>query len=192
MQVPCFCSQHLVFAPGSSEVAVGFFGLFVFFGEGVQNLPQLLMRTVIFSPISFLCISLLEERCCPGAGTIAKGPSLSQLRCAPTPNTAVGWCEPRCDLFACQFKAFFSLKSSNSQHWTSSVCNPLSLGPGLSRCRVVCLLIGESSQDSVFESLWIFFPRDLSLSLSLALSHTHSLTLCLAHLPCTLFPFKPV
>ena len=34
--VPHICSQHPVFAPGSSKVAVGFFGLFVAF---VQNLP---------------------------------------------------------------------------------------------------------------------------------------------------------
>ena len=39
MQVPCFCSQQLVFAPGSSEVAVGFFGLFVFFFFGPEFAP---------------------------------------------------------------------------------------------------------------------------------------------------------
>ena len=45
------------------KVTVGFFGLFVCF---VQNLPQLRMDIVIFSPIPFLCILLLEERCDQG------------------------------------------------------------------------------------------------------------------------------
>ena len=40
--------QYPAFAPGSSKVAVGFLGLFVSF---VQNLPQLNMHAVIFSPI---------------------------------------------------------------------------------------------------------------------------------------------
>ena len=57
--VTCFCSRHPVFALGSSEVAVGFFGLFVSF---VQNLPRLYMHAVIFSPIWFLCILFLQER----------------------------------------------------------------------------------------------------------------------------------
>ena len=47
------------FAPGSSEVEIGCFGLFVSF---VQNLSQLYRHAVIFSPMWFLCISLLEER----------------------------------------------------------------------------------------------------------------------------------
>ena len=59
--VPCFCSQHPVFAPGSSEVAVGIFGLFVSFGSRIC--PSCPMHTVIFSSIQFLCILLLEERC---------------------------------------------------------------------------------------------------------------------------------
>ena len=48
--------QYPVFAPGSSEVAVG--GFFVLFGLVwvflylvVQNLPQLHMHSVIFSPL---------------------------------------------------------------------------------------------------------------------------------------------
>ena len=49
-QYPAFVPA---FAPGSSKVAVGFSGLFVSF---VQNLPQLGMQAVIFSPIQFLCI----------------------------------------------------------------------------------------------------------------------------------------
>ena len=72
--VPCFCSWPPAFAPGSSKGAVGFFGLFLSF---VQNLPQHAhscpnmqccpnMHTVIFSPIQFLCILLLEERCVQG------------------------------------------------------------------------------------------------------------------------------
>ena len=57
--VPCFCSQHPGFALGSSEVEIGCFGLFVSF---VQNLSQLHRHAVIFSPMWFLCILLLEER----------------------------------------------------------------------------------------------------------------------------------
>ena len=53
-------AQSPAFAPGSSKAAVGFFGLFVSF---VQNLHQLSMRTVMFSPIQLFCILLLEERC---------------------------------------------------------------------------------------------------------------------------------
>ena len=41
-------TQDSAFAPGSSKLAVGLLGLFVSF---VQNLPQLHMYTVIFSPI---------------------------------------------------------------------------------------------------------------------------------------------
>ena len=56
-------SQYPVFAPGSSEVAVAYLvSLYL-----VQNLPQLHMRTaqlhmrtVIFSPLKFLCILLME------------------------------------------------------------------------------------------------------------------------------------
>ena len=51
---PCFCS-------GSSEVAVGFFGLFVSF---VHNLPQLCVPAVGFS---------LGE-VCSGASIATKGP----------------------------------------------------------------------------------------------------------------------
>ena len=53
-------AQDPAFAPGSSEVAVGFFWPFLYLV--VQNLPQLCMHAVIFSPF------------CPGAGTAAKGP----------------------------------------------------------------------------------------------------------------------
>ena len=58
-------SQYPVFAPGSSEVAVGYL---VSVYLVVQNLPQLHMctaqlhvRTVIFSPLKFLYILLMEE-----------------------------------------------------------------------------------------------------------------------------------
>ena len=40
-------TQDSAFAPGSSKLAVRLLGLFVYF---VQNLPQLHMYTVIFSP----------------------------------------------------------------------------------------------------------------------------------------------
>ena len=51
-------AQCPAFAPGSSEVAVGFL---VFLYLVVHYLPQLHMPTVIFSPLSFLCILLLKE-----------------------------------------------------------------------------------------------------------------------------------
>ena len=57
------CNGHAqppAFAPLSSKVAVGFSGLFV---SSVQNLPQLRMRAVIFSPIPFPPILLLSKRC---------------------------------------------------------------------------------------------------------------------------------
>ena len=52
--------QYPAFAPSSSKVAFGFFGLLVSF---VQNLPQLPRSAVVFSPVEFLCTLLLEERC---------------------------------------------------------------------------------------------------------------------------------
>ena len=55
-----YFAPDTVFVPGSSKVAVGLFSLCIFW---VQNLLQLLMVTVIFSPIQFPCILLLEERC---------------------------------------------------------------------------------------------------------------------------------
>ena len=51
--------QYPAFAPGSSKVAVGFFGLFVSFGPEFAPTEHAL---VIFSPVQFLCILLLEER----------------------------------------------------------------------------------------------------------------------------------
>ena len=57
-EVPCFCSQHPVFALGSAEVAVALFGPLCLV---VHNLPQLHMHTVSFSPLQFLCILLLEK-----------------------------------------------------------------------------------------------------------------------------------
>jgi len=50
--VPCFCSRLL---------SSGKWGFGLYFG--VQNLPQVCMHTVIFRPISSVCILLLEKRC---------------------------------------------------------------------------------------------------------------------------------
>ena len=61
-------AQHPAFAPDSSEVAVGFFGLFVSF---IYNLPQLPMHTVIFSPIQFLCVFAAPGDICPDASIAA-------------------------------------------------------------------------------------------------------------------------
>ena len=51
-------TQYPAFAPSSSKVVVEQFGLFVSF---VQTSPLLHMQAVIFSPMHFLCILLLEE-----------------------------------------------------------------------------------------------------------------------------------
>ena len=64
-------TQYPAFAPGSSKVAVGPFGLYT------QNLPQLCVHAVIFSLIQLLCISLLKERCVQRRRV--PGPSLSQF-----------------------------------------------------------------------------------------------------------------
>ena len=50
-------AQYPAFAPGSSEVALGFL-VSVYL---VHNLPQLRMHTFIFSPLQFLCILSPEE-----------------------------------------------------------------------------------------------------------------------------------
>ena len=50
-------AQCPAFAPSSSEVAVGVLDFLYL----VHNLPQLDMHTVIFSPLWFLCILLLDE-----------------------------------------------------------------------------------------------------------------------------------
>ena len=80
------CSGHVqypAFAPGSLKVAVGFgfpfSGLFLSF---VQNLSQLHMHAVIFSPIQFLCILLLQKRRVQVQALKQRipGPSLSQHR----------------------------------------------------------------------------------------------------------------
>lgn len=56
-----FCSRHPVFAPGSSKVGSWVvWSLCIFW---VQNLPQLHLHTVIFSPTQFLWVLLLKERC---------------------------------------------------------------------------------------------------------------------------------
>ena len=73
--IPCFCSGQPVFPPSSLEV--GFLGLFVSF---VHNLPQLHTHAVIFSPIQFLCVLLLEEMFIQvhALQQSIPGPSLSQ------------------------------------------------------------------------------------------------------------------
>ena len=54
----CGHAQYPVFAPSSSEVAVGLFLVFLY--PFVCNLPQLHRPTVIFSPLWFLCILLFK------------------------------------------------------------------------------------------------------------------------------------
>ena len=58
--VPCFCSQHRVFAPGSLEVAD--MGFVVSLYLLLRICSNCCMYVVIFSPIQFLYILLLKER----------------------------------------------------------------------------------------------------------------------------------
>ena len=64
-------AQCPAFAPGSSEVAVGFL---VFLYLLVHNLPPLCMHAAIFSPLWFLCILLLEEMFVPVQALQQRGP----------------------------------------------------------------------------------------------------------------------
>ena len=68
--VCCFCSR--LFKSGSW----GFWSLCIFW---VQNLPQLHMHAIMFSPIQFLCILLFKERCVQVQGLQRRvpGPSVS-------------------------------------------------------------------------------------------------------------------
>ena len=56
---PCVCSPHPDFAPGSSKLPLGI----LVSASLLQNLPQMCMHTAPYSPLQFLCILLLEERC---------------------------------------------------------------------------------------------------------------------------------
>ena len=57
-QYPAFAPHPLLLLPALQRWQLGFL---VSFYLVVQNLPQLHMHTVIFSPLSFLCILLLKE-----------------------------------------------------------------------------------------------------------------------------------
>ena len=73
-QYPAFAPYALFLLQVLQKWQLGFFGLFVSFGSRIC--PNCTMHTVIFSPMQFLCILLLEERCL-GASTAAlaaKGP----------------------------------------------------------------------------------------------------------------------
>ena len=90
--VPCFCSRHPVFAPGSSKVAVawvlgGFFGLFVSFGSRIC--PNCACTQLFLVPYSFFVFCSLRRGVsrCNVCSIVAKGlrsqqkvsgPSLSQ------------------------------------------------------------------------------------------------------------------
>ena len=97
-------AQYPAFAPGSSKVAVGPFGLYT------QNLLQLCTHAVIFSLIQFLCISLLEKSCVQRCRV--PGPSLSQLWsvyqcqfCCQFRRIAWGCLEPRLGWIVAHFRA---------------------------------------------------------------------------------------
>ena len=87
----------LFFAPCSSKVAVGFFNLFVFWGPRIcPSYTQSITHAVIFSPIQFPWVLLLEERCvqvqalqhCSKASQI---PGLSQRRFSQPPLINALW-----------------------------------------------------------------------------------------------------
>ena len=76
--VPCISSQPPAFAPGSSKAAVGFFRLFVFCCP--EFVPTAHACSYFFSPVEFLCVLWLEERCVrvPALQQRVPGPCLSQ------------------------------------------------------------------------------------------------------------------
>ena len=75
--VPCFCSLSPVLKSGSrKKVVVGVFGFSV--SLGLECAPN--VHASIFSPIQFLCVLLLEDRCVQVQALQQRvpGPSLSQ------------------------------------------------------------------------------------------------------------------
>ena len=81
-----------VFAPGSSEVAVGFL---VFLYLVVHNLPQVHMHTVVFSPLWFLCVLLLQERCVRAPALQQRVPSPRSQPVSDLQPTHAGHINPR-------------------------------------------------------------------------------------------------
>ena len=81
-QYPAFATNTQFLLPALQKWQLGFLSFCIFW---ILNLPQLHRHTVIFSPIQFLCILLLEERCvqvqalqhCSNAAK-CPSPSLSQ------------------------------------------------------------------------------------------------------------------
>ena len=70
----CFCPRHPIFAPGSSKLAVGFFGLFVSFGSRIC--PNCAYTQLFLVPYSFFvfCCSRKGVSRCKYCSTAAKGP----------------------------------------------------------------------------------------------------------------------
>ena len=109
--VPCFCFR--LFRSGSWGFLVflhlwGFFGLFVSF---IQNLPPTAHHTVIFSPIMFLCILLLEETFVQVQALQQRvpGPSLSQKVWENSTPTSIGprWAKPQLPIAVASRKCSF-------------------------------------------------------------------------------------
>ena len=67
--IPCFCSQHPSFAPGSLDVTAGVL-VFLYL---VHNLPQLHMHIVIYSTLVSLYFAAQGD-VCPGDRAAAEGP----------------------------------------------------------------------------------------------------------------------
>ena len=74
--VPCFHCQHPVFAPGTSKVAVGFFGLLVSFAS--RMCPSCTCPGLLLVPAVSLCFIAGGEMC-PAASTAARAPVPARL-----------------------------------------------------------------------------------------------------------------
>ena len=77
-QDPAFAPDPLFLLPVLQKWQVGFLVSLLSFAP---NFPQLHMRAVIFSPLQFLCVLSVEERCVhvQALQQRVQGPSLSQL-----------------------------------------------------------------------------------------------------------------
>ena len=147
VQYPAFAPNPSLLLQAPQKQQLVFWSLCIFW---VKNLPQLWVHTVIFSPIQFLCVLLLKERCvqvqvlqlCSKGSQV---PGLSHYYCyycfyhqdqklaearwnsgLLTKSRALG---PLC---------FFAAHSSvHSEHLTMNFLIPLFLAPSASFLRVL-------------------------------------------------------
>ena len=83
--VPYICFQHSIFAPGSSDMAVGFFFLFCLFG--LEFAPTVHAHSYFSSHIVSVCF-VAQGELCPGASIAVL------LRSVPGPRPVSLW--PQC------------------------------------------------------------------------------------------------